>query len=263
MISSLPMTEYRNTESATTRKRIPTMGGPRKTIKNRTGGDYLPNGDPSLEPQNYESMQDQIENENQDRTMKIDALLNKMANVKVDDAGSGLANYDSTIRPLQKTSMFTKEQSADRPAKLTESFTARGGGDLPIAPLDNPYVTKFPSGESSGGYSVGKLLHSANDSGKVFSNYRDTYEPMTGMKESLQQQREPYVPYYAKYSNTTNGVNGGDKIMEKINYITHLLEEQQMEKTNHIAEEFILYSMLGVFVIYIVDSFHKMGKYSR
>lgn len=254
MISSLPMSEYRNTDtsSATTRKRIPTMGGPRKTIKNRTGtADYLPNGDPSLETQNYESMQDQIENENQERSMKIDALLNKMANVKVDDAGSGLANYDSTVRPLNKTSMF----KSDSPEKFT--------GGLPIAPLDNPYVTKFPAGESSGGYSVGKLLHSANDSGKVFSNYRDTYEPMTGMKESVQQQREPYVPYYAKYSNTTNGVNGSDKIMEKINYITHMLEEQQMEKTNHIAEEFILYSMLGVFVIYIVDSFHKMGKYSR
>lgn len=253
MISSLPMTEYRNNECATTRKRIPTMGGPRKTIKNRAGTDYVPNGDPSLETQNYESMQDHIENENQERALKIDALLNKMTNVQVDDAGSGLANYDPNVRPSNKSAMFKKDSSGELVAKTQNSFSG-----VSIPPLDNPYVAKFPSGESSGGYSVGKLLHPANDSGKVFSNYRDSYEPMTNMKEP---KREGYTPYYAKFGNT-NAPNN-DKIMEKINYITHLLEEQQMEKTSHIAEEFILYSMLGVFVIYIVDSFHKMGKYSR
>ena len=35
----------------------------------------------------------------------------------------------------------------------------------------------------------------------------------------------------------------------------HLLEEQQGDKTNNIAEELILYLFLGIFVIFIVDSF--------
>jgi len=251
MISSLPMTEYRNSETnAPTRKRIPTMGGPRKTIRNKLGNDYVPNGDPSLANSNYETMQEKIETENQDRSMKIDALLNKMANVQVDDAGSGLANYNPAIRPSEKTTMFRQDAKGEL-ADQRETF---------IPPLENPYIAKFPSGESSGGYSVGKLLHSANDSGKVFSNYRETYEPMTGMNQKT---REPYVPYYAKFGGGSSSLDNSDKIMEKINYITHLLEEQQAEKTNHIAEEFVLYSMLGIFVIYVVDSFHKMGKYSR
>lgn len=54
-----------------------------------------------------------------------------------------------------------------------------------------------------------------------------------------------------------------DKFTEKINYIIHLLEEQQKEPTKHITEEFILYTFVGIFVIYIVDSFARVGKYTR
>jgi hypothetical protein len=54
-----------------------------------------------------------------------------------------------------------------------------------------------------------------------------------------------------------------DALLEKINYMIHLLEEQQMEKTNHVTEEFLMYSLLGVFVIYVVDSFSRAGKYVR
>ena len=54
-----------------------------------------------------------------------------------------------------------------------------------------------------------------------------------------------------------------NKLMEKINYMIHLLEEQQHEKTANITEEFILYMLLGVFVIFTVDSFTRTGKYVR
>ena len=57
--------------------------------------------------------------------------------------------------------------------------------------------------------------------------------------------------------------NDPSKVIEKINYMIHLLEEQQIEKTANITEEFILYTFLGVFVIFIVDSFTKAGKYTR
>jgi hypothetical protein len=54
-----------------------------------------------------------------------------------------------------------------------------------------------------------------------------------------------------------------DKMMDKINYMIHLLEQQQNEKTSHITEEFVLYMFLGVFIIYVVDSFSRTGKYVR
>jgi hypothetical protein len=43
----------------------------------------------------------------------------------------------------------------------------------------------------------------------------------------------------------------------------NLLEEQQDERTNNVTEEVILYSFLGIFIIFLVDSFARVGKYTR
>ena len=43
----------------------------------------------------------------------------------------------------------------------------------------------------------------------------------------------------------------------------YLLEEQKNEKTGAVHEELVLYSFLGVFVIFVVDSFARAGKYTR
>ena len=66
-------------------------------------------------------------------------------------------------------------------------------------------------------------------------------------------------------SNYSVGVNSGnpEKLMKKLNYMIHLLEEQQDEKTENITEELVLYLFLGVFVIFVCDSFTKVGKYKR
>ena len=50
---------------------------------------------------------------------------------------------------------------------------------------------------------------------------------------------------------------------QKINYMIQLLEEQHDEKVKSVTEEVILYGFLGVFIIYIVDGFAKIGKYVR
>jgi len=46
-------------------------------------------------------------------------------------------------------------------------------------------------------------------------------------------------------------------------FMIHLLEEQQDEKTGNVAEELILYLFLGIFVIFVVDSFARAAKYTR
>ena len=57
--------------------------------------------------------------------------------------------------------------------------------------------------------------------------------------------------------------NENKALLDKLNYMIHLLEEQQNEKTNNLTEELILYIFLGIFVIFVVDSFTKVGKYTR
>lgn len=83
------------------------------------------------------------------------------------------------------------------------------------------------------------------------SNYNQTYS-----SQPIFQSNKPY------YANMGIG-SDNSKLTEKINYMIHLLEEQQMEKTANVTEEFILYILLGVFVIFTVDSFTRAGKYVR
>ena len=54
-----------------------------------------------------------------------------------------------------------------------------------------------------------------------------------------------------------------NELIEKLNYIIDILEEQQDYKTNSILEDLILYVFLGIFIIFIVDSFSKSNKYVR
>lgn len=91
-------------------------------------------------------------------------------------------------------------------------------------------------------------ISAANDLG-LYANYKQTYEPKG-------------VGYFS--NNKTNNLgNIPDKLMEKINYIIHMLEIQQHEKTNNVIEELILYIFLGIFIIFICDTFALVGKYHR
>ena len=82
--------------------------------------------------------------------------------------------------------------------------------------------------------------------------------------EYAKQYYQQYVPYFNQGSDdvTPNGVNK-DELLTKLNQIIYLLEEQQNEKTGHVTEELILYTFLGIFMIFIVDSFARVGKYVR
>ena len=72
-----------------------------------------------------------------------------------------------------------------------------------------------------------------------------------------------FSPYQGSYQAAQPSVNSNYELLKKLDNILHLLEEQQEEKTNLITEELILYVFLGIFVIYVLDSFVKVGKYTR
>ena len=72
-----------------------------------------------------------------------------------------------------------------------------------------------------------------------------------------------YVPYYSTPTNNANIHGSKDELMKKLNYMIHLLEENKDEKTNNVTEELVLYLFLGVFTIFVVDSFARAGKYTR
>jgi len=71
--------------------------------------------------------------------------------------------------------------------------------------------------------------------------------------------------YYtsSSVSNNSTDTNSNHVLIEKLNYMINLLEEQQDQKTGSVTEEVVLYSFLGVFIIFVVDSFARVGKYVR
>jgi hypothetical protein len=80
-------------------------------------------------------------------------------------------------------------------------------------------------------------------------------------------QRNPInKQYYSQnYYNEpmTSGNTQQDILLQKLNYMINLLEEKQDERTNNVTEEVVLYSFLGIFIIFVIDSFARVGKYVR
>ncbi len=71
------------------------------------------------------------------------------------------------------------------------------------------------------------------------------------------------VEGYKNYVSSFNGNDYNSLLIDKLNYMINLLEEQKDERTNNVTEEVVLYSFLGIFIIFIVDSFARVGKYTR
>jgi hypothetical protein len=81
-----------------------------------------------------------------------------------------------------------------------------------------------------------------------------------GLSDYIPPKREPeknteyeFTPYKTPENNLT----------EKLNYMIYLLEEQRDEKTGQITEELILYVFLGIFTLFVLDTFVKHGRYTR
>ena len=64
-------------------------------------------------------------------------------------------------------------------------------------------------------------------------------------------------------SSLLSGLDSREELLSKLNYIINLFEEEREIKTNKKNEEIVLYCFLGIFVIYVLDSFVSIGKYKR
>ena len=95
---------------------------------------------------------------------------------------------------------------------------------------------------------------------KYYKNLIPTYNE-TNYKKS--ENNKPYYPV-PNFQNTNDFESDNYRVLtDKLNYMINLLEEQQDEKTNNVTEEVVLYSFLGIFIIFVVDSFARVGKYVR
>ena len=212
-----------NNDDSGTRKRIPTM---RKTIKVRPyAGDVLSQADVS---ETIESMStiDDDQTINAERSSKVNDLITQMSNVSPDNDGQSLADF--------------------KPPPMPESYLKKDGNVLDTKRDDSSIKIERPV---TNPFANTKTLGNGE-----YNNYHTAYEP-TNIN----------LRAYSAPSNIldTNIKMGDNRISEKINYMIHLLENQENERTANVTEEFILYTFLGVFMIYICDSFSRGGRYVR
>jgi hypothetical protein len=186
----------------------------------------------------------------ENKNEKINRILENMSNLKVENDGNGLYNYtETTAPPAGENSPPTIplfQRSMNMNMKQPVGIIASGTVNDNIRGVENPSMSNRMTGSN--------FSQNTPDNLASFVTYSKAYEVPKEVR-----------PYYTQRMGLSSGNDHSfeEKIMDKIQYLTHLMEEIQSEKTANINEEFILYTMLGVFVIYIVDSFSKSGKYIR
>jgi len=181
---------------------------------------------------------------NTDRSNNINNIINKITAISAENDGNQLADFipisnpNITINKPDQTSRVSDNELTSQEYVLKTNLQNRANA------INN---TKM------GTYSAN------NTSSTEYSNYNNSYDP----SNLLVRQSGHTQPYYSNKGIHNTDFGDNSKLLEKINYMIHLMEEQQNEKTANITEEFILYTFLGIFVIFIVDSFARSGKYVR
>ena len=225
-----------------TRKRQSTM---RKTVKIRPYNDSTGDMDPDeyvSTSENYQNLQastpstiEDVQITNEQKTNRVNEILNKITTLNSENDGNKLADF----QPLQPANMTNNRELSKDANSYNATRISRN--------LDPNELLPQTLSRSTG--SVEYLANAGKDD---YSNYKQTYDNAPKLFQNQ--------PYYAKM-----GINatGNEALIEKMNYMIHLLEENQVEKTANITEEFLLYLFLGIFVIFTVDSFTRAGKYVR
>ena len=138
--------------------------------------------------------------------------------------------------------------------------------------VQTPWTSTDP--ENKQPYPAPSSIDGNDDLQNLHRNYGDDNSAIEYYKKYIPQfsssmlQPSGKQPYYKTQTSILSpsfpvATDTNQVLIEKLNYMIHLLEESQDERTNHVMEEVILYSFLGIFIIFIVDSFHRHAKYTR
>jgi len=169
---------------------------------------------------------------------KVNSILEKMHNNQYNESNNLLGDYPSSQEPIFNPP--PKPQSAGTTkTEIKEQMTNFSSQPLPNSEKDNL------------------------DLNNIDMNYGTPQTANNYYKKMIPNYNESHHEKYLKPIGSTFDNVSGDILLQKLNYMIHLLEEQQDEKTNNVTEEVVLYSFLGIFIIFVCDSFARVGKYVR
>jgi hypothetical protein len=188
---------------------------------------------------------------------KVSNVLKSMQEMDDDDATTYLGNFNPPPAPssagVQRT--VDKEQFTNgagvgqNGSKKSEPHSMSANGTHQSYELNNLQYAYHPPKVVDTYYQQMVPNYKAGSLPKMFMD-APANSPLVSGREGV-----------ATFAETAGEAN--ETLLQKLNYMIHLLEEKQDMKTNSTIEEIIMYCFLGIFIIFIVDSFSRVGKYVR
>ena len=173
-------------------------------------------------------------------------LMSQIHNNSEEDDSYNSTNYQSNLIDETISTSMTDSLNSElaKIQKMRES-----GNNLP----QNTFLSNA-NNNANALYNLenSNVLGSLSSAKNSLASYNESYNYSTSNNQNVSVSESPVI-----FDNNNN------KLLKKLDYIIHLLEEQHNEKTNHITEELILYLFLGLFILFVLDSFARASKYRR
>lgn len=194
---------------------------------------------------------------------KVNSVLQSIHNNNNDDDELGNYNPKGSAVSAKHSENFKPLNPFDFPAN---PISIGGERTKPVEGMSNINENNTPQpADEDEDMNLRNLQNAFMNDAQV----RDYYRKLMPNANSNASANNANANANTKYSNTYSNQNAttyndtNQVLFDKLNYVINLLEEQQDQKTNNVAEEVVLYSFLGIFIIFVVDSFTKVGKYIR
>ena len=191
-----------------------------------------------------------------DTKNKITSLGNLMSKIHEnnEEDENYNTNYQSNTIDESISTSFTDSLN-EQLAKIQKMREA--GNNIP----QNNFFNNDLQNSNSSIDNISNISNSKNNVSNLENS--DVLNNTAFSKNNLSNYSDSYKLNYNASQNTNTHNYDNNSLLTKLDYIIHLLEEQHNEKTNYITEELILYLFLGIFILFVLDSFARASKYVR
>lgn len=185
-------------------------------------------------------------------------------------------DFNENDKASQPTAIEKRRQNRSKTYKKRDNGSSddrvlRMQSKLGLAPMESDDSDMVLFNPPPPADSVGAMRRAANDpmddipvqpASQEFTHEGSvTQENFTSLPSTANE--EYYRQFVPNFGSTGDGLQSKDELINKLDYLIYMLEEQKDLRTGHVTEEIILYSFLGIFIIFVLDSFARAGKYSR
>lgn len=169
--------------------------------------------------------------------------------------------------------------------KKNQTYKNKNSQKIDKTMLQQLYNSNNSSTSNNDDYEMGdfvpvqKTMHTANiqqqvlNSNTKYNEVLDDDDVVRKTNLEMSKDNEIYKQFINNYNNSlekdlynsnySNMSTSNNDLIKRLDKILYLLEEDKNDQNHLITEELILYVFLGVFIIYVLDSFVKAGKYVR